>query len=350
MCTLCGSPTHNVTTHRKLFRDLLARGGKGRRDMWKANPDGSTTRKISKEARNWRKKGALKRAKSEWVWRKKPEDKGNYVSSGGNTIEKDPAAGNRRQATGGLPIVTILRSTPKELAQLLGLRVQCSRPNCRGEVNATLTCTARECRRVWCPGLLRNTQFSFPEKVLVLKFWLEGIDVTTACSNMTQGRTTISDAFTEIRRTIGEFQKNRQEEIRFPDYAVLEADESAMKQWKVTSKAKNVTWCSDVWIGVVGRGSRQTLLHHVGVRRTRTYKRFPNIKSYVWARFWNSSVRKKTRDSRTLTICTDGKQMYNPEKKGFGYKHYNVIHQKKQYWKKHKITGLQVGTQVIYSR
>ena len=100
MCILCGSPTHNVTTRRNFFRDMLDRGGKGKKKMWKVKPDGRATRKILREARVWKRKGASKKAKLEWIWKSTPEDKGTYVSSGGNTITNESATAGRRQVSG----------------------------------------------------------------------------------------------------------------------------------------------------------------------------------------------------------------------------------------------------------
>ena len=144
--------------------------------------------------------------------------------------------------------------------------------------------------------------------------------------------------------------EKKQEEYRFPDGAVLEADEAAMKTWKTETPRGRVRWAADVWIGVVGRGSRKTSLYHVGTRYTKVKKRFPNIKNYIWGRVWKRFLRKKIRDVATVTVCTDGKPMYRPKKLQLGYNHYDVIHQKKQFWKKRKTTGLQVGTQIIDRR
>ena len=85
-CGLCGSFKHNKMTHRKIFRDILARGGKGRKGMWKTPLAVREKSKISKEAKAWKRKGAEKKAKSEWIWKSRPEDKDAYESSGGNTI------------------------------------------------------------------------------------------------------------------------------------------------------------------------------------------------------------------------------------------------------------------------
>ena len=60
--------------------------------------------------------------------------------------------------------------------------------------------------------------------------------------------------------------------------------------------------------------------------------------------------RKKIDNVGTVPVCTDGKPMYRPEKGRLGYRHFDVIHNKKQFWKKHKETGLQVATQIIDRR
>ena len=78
---------------------------------------------------------------------------------------------------------------------------------------------------------------------------------------------------------------------------MLEADESAMKKWKVESTKGGFRFFPDVWIGVVGRGSRKTFLHHVGRRSARAYKRFPKIKGYIWVDLWKRFFRKKSTTS-----------------------------------------------------
>ena len=154
----------------------------------------------------------------------------------------------------------------------------------------------------------------------------------------------------QIRRAIGAFQKKKQEDYAIPDGAVLEADEAAMKTWKTQTPRGRVRWAADLWIGVVGRGSRKTSLYHIGTRYSKVKKRFPNIKNYIWGRIWKRFLMKRISNVATVTICTDGKPMYRPEKLRLGYRHYDVVHQKKQFWKKHKATGLQVGTQIIDRR
>ena len=123
-----------------------------------------------------------------------------------------------------------------------------------------------------------------------------------------------------------------------------------MKTWKTERPRGMVRWAADVWIGVVGRGSRKTSLYRAGTRYTKVKKRFPNIKNYIWGRLRKRFLTKRIRNVATLTICTDGKPMYRPQKLRQEYKHYDVVRQKKQFRKKRKTTGLQVGTQIIDRR
>ena len=62
---LCGSFKRNKMTRRAIFRDPLARGGKGGKGAWKTRLAVREKSKIPKEAKAWERKGAEKKPKSE---------------------------------------------------------------------------------------------------------------------------------------------------------------------------------------------------------------------------------------------------------------------------------------------
>ena len=166
-----------------------------------------------------------------------------------------------------------------------------------------------------------------------------GGSVFSICRAVGPRRKAVIRAVSQIRRAIGAFQKQKQEDYAIPDGAVLEADEAAMKTWKTQTPRGRVRWAADIWIGVVGRGSRKTSLYHIGTRYSKVKKRFPNIKNYIWGRIWKRFLMKRIRNVATITICTDSKPMYRPKKLRLGYEHYDVVHQKNNFGKSAKPRG-----------
>ena len=116
-----------------------------------------------------------------------------------------------------------------------------------------------------------------------------------------------------------------------------------MARWTETINGTVYYHC-DIWVGILGRGSRRIYLSHTGTRTTKDSRRFPKLKDSVWSSIWRNEVAPLC--SLPLTLHSDGHGMYRQK---LGYNHKYVVHTRKNFWDWGQKTKVQGGTLCIDS-
>ena len=325
-CRFCGPFHHNATSHAHLFNSIL-----------KHNTP--VPAPIRRDAEAFRKiRGGSRYAKTS------DQEPGSYSKGSNNPVSFELARKNQLRPDPSRSIVNIVKSEILELMDFychMDLRgTLCRQCGTKLSLNAKEKgpslwerCGVRVCRKFNASPKLLTVNVSLRMQLLLIRQYLALRSCGQTSLDLGVDRKTVEAASNEMRKLLAASQRTEQENISYPLGAVMEADETGVGATKASGADGQRIYSTHVFVGVVQRGDYTTLyLRDNGLSSSRQVKRFPKLRREVWQDMWFQNIKPKVNGKPTLH--TDGNAMYSSSKWDFKkqYRHYFVVHQKKEYW------------------